>query len=78
MAIQAAHVRTSQTYRPVRLQAELRDDGFPAGIGRMVFVDQLLCFVRKTGWCGKEAAVALRYGVSEELDAYLFPLQLRR
>ena len=35
VAIQAAHVRTRQTYGPERLQTELRDDGFPAGIGRI-------------------------------------------
>ena len=35
VAIQAAHVRTRQTYGPERLQAELRDNGFPAGIGRI-------------------------------------------
>ena len=35
VAIQAAHVRTRQTYGPERLQAELRDDGFPAGVGRI-------------------------------------------
>ena len=35
VAIQAAHVRTRQTYGPERLQAELRDGGFPAGIGRI-------------------------------------------
>lgn len=35
MAIQAAHVRPRQTYGPERLQAELREDGFPAGIGRI-------------------------------------------
>ena len=35
MAIQAAHVRTRQTYGPELLQAELRADGFPAGIGRI-------------------------------------------
>ena len=35
MAIQAAHVRTRQTYGPEPLQAELRADGFPAGIGRI-------------------------------------------
>lgn len=35
VAIQAAHVRTRQTYGPKRLQAELREDGFPAGIGRI-------------------------------------------
>jgi putative transposase len=35
VAIQAAHVRTRQTYGPERLQAELRDDEFPAGIGRI-------------------------------------------
>ena len=35
MAIQAAHVRTRQTYGPERLQAELRADGFPVGIGRI-------------------------------------------
>ena len=35
VAIQAAHVRTRQTYGPERLQAELRDDGFAAGIGRI-------------------------------------------
>lgn len=35
VAIQAAHVRTRQTYGPERLQAELRDDGFRAGVGRI-------------------------------------------
>jgi len=35
VAIQAAHVRTRQTYGPERLQAELREDGFSAGIGRI-------------------------------------------
>ncbi|MDF0665978.1 MAG: IS3 family transposase [Nitrospira sp.] len=35
VAIQAAHVRTRHTYGPERLQAELRADGFPAGIGRI-------------------------------------------
>jgi len=35
VAIQAAHVRTRQTYGSERLQAELREDGFPAGIGRI-------------------------------------------
>jgi putative transposase len=35
VAIQAAHVRTRQTYGPARLQAELREDGFPAGLGRI-------------------------------------------
>ncbi len=35
VAIQAAHVRTRQAYGPERLQAELRADGFPAGIGRI-------------------------------------------
>jgi putative transposase len=35
VAIQAAHVRTRQTYGPARLQAELREDGFPAGVGRI-------------------------------------------
>lgn len=35
VAIQAAHVRTRQTYGPERLQTELQDDGFPAGIGRI-------------------------------------------
>jgi len=35
VAIQAAHVRTRQTYGPERLQAELREDGFPAGVGRI-------------------------------------------
>ena len=35
VAIQAAHVRTRQTYRPERLQAELHADGFPAGVGRI-------------------------------------------
>jgi putative transposase len=35
VAIQAAHVRSRQTYGPKRLQAELRADGFPAGIGRI-------------------------------------------
>ena len=35
VAIQAAHVRTRQTYGPERLQAELCADGFPVGIGRI-------------------------------------------
>ncbi len=35
VAIQAARVRTRQTYGPERLQAELRADGFPAGVGRI-------------------------------------------
>jgi transposase InsO family protein len=35
VAIQAAHVRTRQTYGPERLQAELRDDGFAAGVCRI-------------------------------------------
>ncbi len=35
VAIQAAHVRSRQTYGPERLQAELRADGFPAGVGRI-------------------------------------------
>jgi len=35
VAIQAAHVRTRQTYGPERLQAELRADGFPAGVWRI-------------------------------------------
>lgn len=35
VAIQTAHVRTRQTYSPERLQAELRADGFPAGVGRI-------------------------------------------
>lgn len=35
VAIQAAPVRTRQTYGPERRQAELRADGFPAGIGRI-------------------------------------------
>jgi transposase InsO family protein len=35
VAIQAAHVRTRQSYGPERLQAELREEGFPAGVGRL-------------------------------------------
>ena len=35
VAIQAAHVRTRQTYGPERLQTELRADGSPAGVGRI-------------------------------------------
>jgi putative transposase len=35
VALQAAHVRTRQTYGPERLQAELRENGFPAGISRI-------------------------------------------
>ena len=31
----STHVRTRQTYGPERLQAELREDGFPVGIGRI-------------------------------------------
>jgi len=33
VAIQAAHMRTRQTYGPERLQVELCEDGFPAGVG---------------------------------------------
>jgi putative transposase len=35
VAIQAAHVPTRQTYGPERLRAELRDDGFSAGVSRI-------------------------------------------
>ena len=35
VAIQAAHVRTRETYGPERLQDELRDDGFKAGVSRI-------------------------------------------
>jgi putative transposase len=35
VAIQAAQIRTRQTYGPERLHAELRADGFPAGVGRI-------------------------------------------
>lgn len=35
VAIQTAHVRTCQTYGPDRLHAELREDGFLAGISRI-------------------------------------------
>mgnify|MGYP001571695892 FL=1 len=35
VAIQAAHVRTRQTYGPERLQAERREEGFLAGVGRI-------------------------------------------
>jgi transposase InsO family protein len=35
VAIQAAHVRTRETYGPQRLQDELRDDGFKAGVARI-------------------------------------------
>jgi len=35
VAIRAAYVRTRQTYGPERLQAELREDGFLAGVGRI-------------------------------------------
>ena len=35
VAIEAAHVRTRETYGPARLQDELRDDGFKAGIARI-------------------------------------------
>lgn len=35
VAIQAAQVRTRQTYGPERLRAELKDDGFTAGVGRI-------------------------------------------
>ena len=34
VAIQAAHVRTRETYGPERLRDELRDDGFKAGVAR--------------------------------------------
>lgn len=35
VAIHAAHVRTHQTYGPERLRAELRGDGFSAGVSRI-------------------------------------------
>ena len=35
VAIQAAPVRTRQTYGPKRLRDELKDDGFTAGVGRL-------------------------------------------
>ena len=35
VAIQAAHVRTRETYGPQRLRDELRDDGFKAGVARI-------------------------------------------
>lgn len=35
VAIKAAHVRTRESYGPGRLQDELRDDGFNAGVGRI-------------------------------------------
>ncbi len=35
MAIPASQVRTRHTYGPERLQAELREEGVPAGIGRI-------------------------------------------
>lgn len=35
VAIQAAHQRTRASYGPARLQAELRDDGFPASVSRI-------------------------------------------
>jgi putative transposase len=35
VAIQAAHVRTRETYGPERLRDELRDDGFKAGVARI-------------------------------------------
>lgn len=35
VAIQAAHVRTRESYGPERLQDELRDDGFPVSVGRI-------------------------------------------
>ena len=35
VAIQAAHVRTRESYGPERLQDELKDDGVKAGVGRI-------------------------------------------
>jgi putative transposase len=35
VAIRIAHERTRQTYGAVRLQTELKADGFPAGVGRI-------------------------------------------
>ncbi len=35
VAIQAAHLRTRETYGPARLQDELRGDGFKAGVARI-------------------------------------------
>lgn len=42
VAIQAAHVRTRQTYGPERLRDELKDDGFTAGVGRITGVRKKL------------------------------------
>lgn len=42
VAIQAAHVRTRASYGPERLQEELRDDGFNAGVGRIKRLRQRL------------------------------------
>jgi putative transposase len=41
-AIQAAHMRTRQTYGPERLQEELQDDGFSAGVGRIKRLHKML------------------------------------
>jgi putative transposase len=35
IAIQAAHTRSRETYGPLRLQPELADDGYRAGLGRI-------------------------------------------
>ena len=48
VAIQAAHVRTRQTYGPERLRDELKDDGFTAGVGRIKRVR------KKLGLCCKQ------------------------
>ena len=49
VAIQAAHVRTRETYGPVRLQDELRDDGFKAGVSRIKRLRQKLGIRCKQG-----------------------------
>ena len=42
VAIEAAHVRTRETYGPERLRDELRDDGFKAGVARIKRLRQKL------------------------------------
>ena len=48
VAIQVAHARTRQTYGPERLQAELKDEGIKAGVGRIKRLRQ------KLGLCCKQ------------------------
>lgn len=63
--IQAAHVRTLESYGPGRLQTELRDEGFPANVGRSK------CLRRKLGLRGKQQRPFTRTQI--RISACLWP-----